>query len=327
LCVFLGQEEEYRRARRALLDRFGAATDPFIAERIGRAGLLLPAPEDELRQAAALIDRAVATGRSKPDWAYPYFLFAKGLAAYRQGRLDSAIADLQREASLMPGPNRRLVLAMAQYCQGQKEEARHTLAEAVVAFDWSTAQADNPGTWMCHVLRREAETLILPNLPAFLDGKYQPQDNDERLALLGACQFMNRTRAMAHLYADAFAASPALADDLGAGHCYNAARSAALAGCGHGKDAPGLGEVEGKKWRDQARLWLRAELTARVRALDADPVAARWGVRKALTRWREDADLACVRDPGELDKLAADERKEYLALWAEVTAVLARTEK
>jgi hypothetical protein len=61
--------------------------------------------------------------------------------------------------------------------------------------------------------------------------------------------------------------------------------------------------------------------------LDADPVAARWGVRKALTRWREDADLACVRDPGELDKLAADERKEYLALWAEVAAILARTEK
>jgi hypothetical protein len=34
-----------------------------------------------------------------------------------------------------------------------------------------------------------------------------------------------------------------------------------------------------------------------------------------------------VRDPGALDKLAADERKEYLALWAEVAAVLDRTEK
>jgi hypothetical protein len=46
-----------------------------------------------------------------------------------------------------------------------------------------------------------------------------------------------------------------------------------------------------------------------------------------LTRWRSEPDLACVRDPGELDKLAADERKEYLALWVEVAAVLARTEK
>jgi hypothetical protein len=33
-----------------------------------------------------------------------------------------------------------------------------------------------------------------------------------------------------------------------------------------------------------------------------------------------------VRDPGELDKLAAEECQEYLALWAEVAAVLARTE-
>jgi hypothetical protein len=40
-----------------------------------------------------------------------------------------------------------------------------------------------------------------------------------------------------------------------------------------------------------------------------------------------DPDLACVRDSCELDKLAEDEREEYLALWAEVAAVLARIEK
>jgi serine/threonine-protein kinase len=132
---------------------------------------------------------------------------------------------------------------------------------------------------------------------------------------------------MARLYADAFAASPQLADDLGAGHRYNAARAAARAGCGHGEDAPGLAEAEGKQWRDQARGWLRGELAASVRSLDADPTAARLGVREALTRWQKEPDLACVRDPGELDKLPADERKEYLALWADLAAVLARIEK
>src|SRR5262249_44320616 len=170
LCLFLGQEEEYRRARRALLARFGASTDPFIAERVGSACLLMPAPENELRQAAALLDRAVAAGRSKPDWAHAYFLFGKGLAEYRQGRLESAIAVLQGEAAFVPGPSPRLVLAMGQHRQGRKEEARHTLAAAVAAFDWGATQADNPGTWTCHVLRREAERLMLPNLPAFLNG-------------------------------------------------------------------------------------------------------------------------------------------------------------
>ena len=46
-----------------------------------------------------------------------------------------------------------------------------------------------------------------------------------------------------------------------------------------------------------------------------------------LTRWREEPDLACVCDPGELNQLAADERKDYVALWAAVAAVLARTQK
>jgi serine/threonine-protein kinase len=327
LCLFLGQEDEYRRARRDLLDRFGASTDPFLAERIGRACLLLPAPEDELRQAAALLDRAVAAGRSKPDWAYPYFLFGKALAAYRQGRLDRAIAELQGEASLVPGPNPRLVLAMAQFRQGAKEAARHTLAAAVVAFDWGAAQADNPGAWTCHVLRREAERLILPDLPAFLDGTYRPRDNDERLALVGACRSLNRTRAMARLYAEAFDAAPSLADDLGAGHRYSGARAAALAGCGEGADATGLGEDERARLREQARQWLRADLAARARAIDTGPTVAPEANRVALTRWRHEPDLACVRDPGGLGKLGADERKQYLALWADVAAVLARARK
>jgi serine/threonine-protein kinase len=174
------------------------------------------------------------------------------------------------------------------------------------------------------VLRREAESVILPNLPAFLDGKYQPKDNDERLALLGACQFTNRTRAMARLYADAFAATPSLADDLGAGHRYNAARAAALASRGHGEDATGLGEEEGKRWREQARQWLRAGLAAWTKVLDGKTTRGRQEVRQQLTRWRTDPELAGVREPAELDRLTAGERKDCLALWAEVGAVLAR---
>src|SRR5262249_22003379 len=152
--------------------------------------------------------------------------------------------------------------AMAQHAQGQKEQARNALAKAIVAFDWSAAQADSRDVWINHVLRREAEALILPNLPAFLQGEYQPLDNDERLALVGICQFQGRYLAAARLYADAFATDPALAEDLtsacrsraalGDRHrvgrieelaiqCrYPAARCAALAGCGLGVDGAKL---------------------------------------------------------------------------------------
>ena len=85
-------------------------------------------------------------------------------------------------------------------------------------------------------------------------------------------------------------------------------------------------ETERAHWLKQARQWLRAALAAWVRVLDSSP-AARGDVWKALTLWQVDPDLACVRDPGELAKLAENERKEYLAIWAEVAAVLARIEK
>ena len=171
LCLFLGDEAEYRRARRDLLAQFGSTTDPAVAERTGRACLLLPAPEDELRQAVALTERAVAAGRSGHEFAYPYFLFAQGLARYRQGRFDDAIKLMTGEAASVMGPSPRLVLAMAQYQKGQKDQARKTLAAAIASYDWSAAKADNHDAWIAHILRREAEALILRNLPASTDDK------------------------------------------------------------------------------------------------------------------------------------------------------------
>ena len=70
LCLFLGREEDYRRARRALLQKFGATTNPFEAERTARACLLLPGTDDELRQAVALAERAVAK-REGDKWGHP----------------------------------------------------------------------------------------------------------------------------------------------------------------------------------------------------------------------------------------------------------------
>jgi serine/threonine-protein kinase len=325
LALFLGLQEEYRRIRHALLDRFGATRSQFIAEPIGRACLLLAGTEDEQRRAVALIDRAMAAKASTPAWIYKYILFAKGLAEYRQGRLASAIKRMQGQASAVMWPAPRLVLAMAQHKQGQKARARNTLATAMIGYDWSAPPADNRDSWIRHILRREAEALILPNLPAFLEGRYQPKDNDERLALLGVCQFQGRHAAAARLYADAFAADPPLADDLAGKHRYRAARAAAQAGCGRGSDAARTGATERGSWRRQARAWLRADLAAWIRVFDNDPTAKRADVRKALTNWQVDPELVCVRESGALDQLGGDERAEYSALWTEVTALLSRT--
>jgi serine/threonine-protein kinase len=326
LCLFLGDVDEYRRARQALIRRFGDTSDAWVAEKTARAILLMPSSDADLRTAVALVDRALAAKATTPEWVYPYCLFAKGLAEYRQGDFESAIATMKTKAGTVMGPCPRFIIAMAQYRLGDEQESLTTLAAAIVTVDWGLTEVRSHDHWLWHVLRREAETGILPNLAAFLNGKYEPQDNTERLALLGVCRFKNRTYASARLYAAAFAADATLADNLWLNHRYNAARAAALAGCGQGEDAAPLGASERKRWREQARKWLQADLAGRVHAFEADPNATRAGLHKALTSWREDPDLAWVRDPGELNKLGADERKAFRALWAEVEAVLVRME-
>jgi eukaryotic-like serine/threonine-protein kinase len=156
LCLFLGDEAEYRRARSELLVQFGATKDADVAERTGRACLLLPASEGELQQAVALTERAVAA-----SGANPYFRFAQGLARYRQGRFDDSIKLMTGGAASVMGPSPRLVLAMAQYQKNQQDQARKTLAAAIASYDWSGAKADNHDAWIAHILRREAEALIL----------------------------------------------------------------------------------------------------------------------------------------------------------------------
>src|SRR5262249_54245343 len=129
------------------------------------------------------------------------------------------------------------------------------------------------------------------------------------------------------LYDEAFSMKPELAEESGAGCRYDAACAAALAGCGKGGDGAELSDAERAHWRVQARRWLRADLQASAKKLESGLAADRAKVRETLTWWRQDPDLAGLRDPGELDKLPADERNDCLGLWAEVAVVLARTEK
>ncbi|MDB5310160.1 MAG: serine/threonine protein kinase [Gemmataceae bacterium] len=185
-CLYLGKEDEYRHARRALLKAFGATTDPQIAERVGRACLLLPVDGDDVRLAITLADRALAADRSKYAPLLPSFQFVKGLASYRQGRFDQAISALRGDASRVPGPAPRLVLAMALHQSGQAAEARKTLAEAVRAYDWSPTKVRDQDGCICHVLRREAERMMLPDGPVGREVKGDHWDDTERLTRRGA---------------------------------------------------------------------------------------------------------------------------------------------
>jgi eukaryotic-like serine/threonine-protein kinase len=318
LSLFLGDEVEYRRVRRALLARFGESKAQ-VAERTGRACVLAPGTPEEIAGGAALIDRALAADKNDyPEWAYPYFQVAKALAEYRAGRWTSSVAALEGDASrvLLPAP--QLILALDLHCLKREDEARAALVKAVLSFDWRPSRAGDREAWMFHVLRREAEGMILPDLPAFLEGKYEPRSNDERLALIGACQSRERFRLAAQLYADAFAADPNLGVDPATRMQFNAARMAALAGCG---DEPASNQpADGRVWRTRARAWLRLDLAALSGIV---PQNSKF-VREELKHWRNEPDLAGLREPAELSKLSAEERNDCRALWEEVDRLFNR---
>jgi len=292
----------------------------------------------------------VAAGDRSSEPDNPYLQFVQGLAEYRQGRIEQAVPFLETAAAQLPNrPGPRLVLAMAQFQGGLAREARRTMGAAIRCYNWSEFvledQADCPKIWASHVLRREAEALLLPNLPGFLEGTWQPQDNDERLALLGVCQFQKLHAKAARLYVNAFANDPNLADALNSDclsrirareapadrlnifntSCrYLAARSAALAGCGDGADGGQPGDTERRMWRRHARDWLRADLATWEKMLEADTGVDRDLARQMLARWLTDPELTGLRDKTALNKLAPDEQAECRALWTQVNEVLNR---
>jgi serine/threonine-protein kinase len=324
LCLFLGDEDEYRLACGDLIRRFKDTDDPYVAEPVARAILLAPPSDENLQIAIELADRAVNSEPTKFGWVFPYFQFAKGLAEYRQGNFQNAVSVLTGPSANVLGPCPGLVTAMARYRLGDQQVARQALAAEISAFNWSFAKVRGHDQWLWHVLRREAEALIFPKASAFFEGQYEPQDNIERLILLGECRFKNYTFRASQLYADAFAADPKLADAPRSDHFFNAARIAALAGSGQGEDVAGLGEEDRLKLGNLARKWLRAELAVQSTLLDRNLESHREGVRRKVARWRSDAELASLREPIELNRLPPAEREECLALWDDVETLLRR---
>ena len=163
LCLILGRDEDYHRVCEKLLARFGALNDPRECEWIGRACLLAPPTPEHLQKSIVLIDRALATDKSTyPQWLYPYFLFARGLAEYRSGRYEQALAICEGEAAGILGPAPKFIAALAHDRLGHEEAARQALARANEGYDWQGDPVRKRDGWMYFILRKEAMNQIGP---------------------------------------------------------------------------------------------------------------------------------------------------------------------
>src|SRR5262249_673579 len=152
-------------------------------------------------------------------------------------------------------------------------------------------------------------------LPAVLRGEDRPAGAAELLRFADVCRAKKRYADAARLFEKAFADKPRLPDHLQVSYRYNAARAAARAGGGQGEGADKRSTKERARWRRQAGAWLQAALAVWAAKLEGGTAADRAQVKTQLTRWQAEPDLAGLREPGALDRLSAEERDEWLALW------------
>ena len=250
-----------------------------------------------------------------------------GVALEDKGQVDEALQELRRAIALDPQcatPHNNLGNALAD--KGQRDEAMQATRRCLDLLP-PNDPLRQPVTQQSQ--RCEQFLALDRKLATILAGTEAPASNGERLALARLCQqpFKKRYAASARLFGEAFTHDARLADDLRQSHRYNAACVAALAGCGQGEDARALPDKEVLRLRRQALGWLRADLAAYAQLAQRDDPAAKQTVRQRLEHWRQDDDLAGLRDPAALKKLPDDEREAWQALWAEVGALLRKVEE
>jgi serine/threonine protein kinase/Flp pilus assembly protein TadD len=326
---------EYRRA---------IAVDPTSSAPHYNLGMLL-AGQGKVQEAMAEYRRAIACNSRAPDSHLEL-----GRCLQGKDQLDEAMTEYRRAIALDPK------LTSAYYQLGVALRARGRVAQAIAPFrkavELDSADAQGHEALADALLRagrfaeaREAALhgLELPpgqeagrpalrqtleqcdrmlvldaRLPALLRGTKPLADTGEQLALARLCRDYGRPYAAAHLYAGAFTARPALADDLGSRNLYDAACTAARAAADRGTGAARLSETERAALRRQALDWLSANL-----ALTTRQRQSRKSVAEALAPWQTDTALAGVRDEAPLEQLPTDERQEWQRFWRQVAAVRA----
>jgi serine/threonine-protein kinase len=292
--------------------------------------------------------------RWSPDWADGHYNLAVG---YRElGRLDDAIAEFKNAAWLMPKE------AIYSYDLGVALAQKGALAEAAAAYRQAIATKPDYAEAHCNlgdVLRKQArfqESLASykrgdelgrqqPKWPypserwvrdaqrlveldrkvaPFLWGEAKPENDAEGIDFARLCVLKSYPRAGARLYKEVLESTDRLVAIAEAGHRYDAACAAALAGWGKGHDAAVRNKDELARWRKQALDWLRADLDWIGDRLKRDPKKDGAAVAKALQGWQRDPDLAGLRDPAPLKRLPEAEQQACRKLWADVEALLAK---
>jgi tetratricopeptide (TPR) repeat protein len=263
-------------------------------------------------EAEACFRRAMELGRKYPKYSGSHVNL--GNVMLEKGDLDGAEANYR--AALAIDPN----IGMTYYAMALVCNKRGDLAKAVEwlrkAVEMAPANA---------YLREVLDVFVKKRarLDEVVAGRAKPANPAEAIEFAERASGPSRRQYVVavSLYNWAFAADPALANDLKNGHRYNAARIAARTAAGQDEEMTVFGVEEWSYLAGLSLNWLRADLT-QWSSQAKDPKQGQ-EVREKLTYWKNDPELASVRDPARLAAMPPADRKAWEALWRDVDAVLA----
>jgi tetratricopeptide (TPR) repeat protein len=165
--LLAGDTDGYRQACAGALKRFGDGTDRFAVHMLVRACGLAPDAVADPQAVVQAMTKVVSADRIQVH------LFALGMAHYRAGQWDQAIARFNESIKLDPAWHDTTVqnglgLALAHYRRGDIEIARQWLKKSVDRLDQGEREKGLAvlfpphfvDWYTCRILRAEAEALI-----------------------------------------------------------------------------------------------------------------------------------------------------------------------
>jgi serine/threonine protein kinase/tetratricopeptide (TPR) repeat protein len=171
LAIKMGDEEQYRHWREAILRQFETTRDPAIAAALAAECLAMAPPTTDLERIGKMVEAGLANSAKREDVAYGQLV--KGLFEYRRGHFTEAKEWLQKALAspeALDDWNRavqgEMILAMAQYQLKEIEAARGQLGMGLQMADSKLAKpgSDLHDSWASWLLAqwtmREATTMI-----------------------------------------------------------------------------------------------------------------------------------------------------------------------
>ena len=261
------------------------------------------------------LDEAIACYRTAitldPKFAMAHCNLGSGLKD--KGQPDDAIAEYRTAITLDP------TCAMAHsnlgvvlwYDKGQ-------LDDAIAAGHRATELGFEPARQF--LAQAERAAAARDKFADFENGRYKPATTYERLGMAVWCQTIKRHHTATRLYADTFAADPKAAD-LEDGHHFNAACAPRWPPLASTK-TPRKPDSASRPSTGSAPTWPCGPSNWKAAS---PPIVPR--CRRVLRHWKQDGDLAGIRDSAALAKLPAEERTACEQLWTDVAALLKRAQE